>query len=142
VTTVGGSIAAAIATAARDETLTVGAASPPSLRAFKAKSARRFSPARVGDPLVTRGTGLKLAVASNVAGTLKVVVTRAPAHGKAENLRPVISLPLAAGTTKLVFTGRLAGKPLPAGRYRLKAAVVDASGRASNRRVVTIAING
>jgi hypothetical protein len=84
---------------------------------------------------------VRLAFTTNVAGTLKLVVTRAPAHGRAKNLRPVSTATLAAGTTELVFTGRLAGKPLAAGRYRLKAVFVDATGHASNRRMITIAIN-
>jgi hypothetical protein len=39
-----------------------------------------------------------------------------------------------------VFTGRLAGKPLPAGLYKLKAVFVDESGQVSNRRELSIAI--
>ncbi len=112
----------------------------PSLRSFKALAAKRFKPAATGEGLIGRGDGLALAATGNVAGTLRVVVTSTPLGGRAKNLKPALSAPISAGTTRLVFTGRLAGKPLPAGRYKLKAVFVDAQGRASNRRELSIAI--
>lgn len=112
----------------------------PSLRSFKALTPKRFAPARSGDGLVRRGDGLGLAATGNVPGVLRVVVTSTPKGGKAKNLKPALSLPIETGTTKFVFSGRLAGKPLPAGLYKLKAVFVDESGQASNRRELSIAI--
>lgn len=112
----------------------------PSLRSFKALAAKRFAPARRGDGLVARGDGLPLAATGNLPGTLRIVVTSTPKGGRAKNLKPALSLPVEEGTTKFVFTGRLAGKPLPAGLYTLKAVFVDEDGRASNRRELPIAV--
>ncbi|MBJ7471613.1 MAG: hypothetical protein JHD16_09945 [Solirubrobacteraceae bacterium] len=112
----------------------------PSLRSFKALAAKRFKPAAGGTGVVARGDGLPLAATANLPGTLRIVVTRAPKGGRAKNLKPALSVPIEEGTTSFVFTGRLAGKPLPAGLYKLKAVFVDARGRASNRRELTIAI--
>lgn len=126
------------ATAARD---TAAVTTPlPSLRSFKALTPKRFKAAATGEGLARRGDGLGLAVTGNYAGTLRLVVTSVPKNGRAKNLAPVLTYPVIAGTTKLVFTGRLSGKTLPAGEYRLKALFVDEQGRASNLRLLSIII--
>ena len=97
----------------------------PELSIFRALSARRFRAASKGGSLSTRRTGLRLSFTVNEPGKLRLVVTSVPRHGKAKNLTPFLRYRLKAGTNTVAFSGRLHGKRLRPGRYRLKASFFE-----------------
>ena len=125
---------------------------PPSLTAL-ALSPTRFRAARRG-PSIAAKTGSRISYKLSEAATLTFRVERAAAgrraHGRCVKpkranrtlkrctrytaLRGVLTREGAAGTNSFTFTGRLRGRKLRAGRYRLRAVATDAAGNRSATR--------
>jgi hypothetical protein len=125
---------------------------PPAIAIFRL-SPSVFRAARSG-PALSALVGTHISVALSEAATVTFRVTRLMAGRRVGGrcVRPTtrnrsqprcvrsvlqrgrIVRELAPGTTRLRYRGRLAGRTLPAGRYRLLARARDAAGNLSSRR--------
>jgi hypothetical protein len=91
-----------------------------------------FRAARSG-PALSALVGTHISVALSEAATVTFRVSRLVA-GRWVRKRGRIVRELAPGTTRLRYRGRLAGRALPPGRYRLLVRARDAAGNLSSRR--------
>jgi secreted trypsin-like serine protease len=102
---------------------------PPVLRGVRL-SARRFTAARRG-PTIARRAGAMLTFRLSEAAAVRISVLK---RGRA--LAPAATLAAPQGRTTRRFTGRLAHRALPPGRYRLRIGAVDTAG--NRARPVTL----
>jgi Divergent InlB B-repeat domain len=91
-----------------------------------------FRAARSG-PALSALVGTRISVSLSEAATVTFRVTRLVA-GRWVRQRGRIVRELASGTTRLRYRGRLAGRTLAPGRYRLLVRARDAAGNLSSRR--------
>jgi hypothetical protein len=126
-------------TTSTDRTLTTGAPPPPvccspppvakaALGGLKI-SPSRFKAASKGATFAKAKTGAKVTFTLSVAGTVKFTVLRAKrVKGRTRYVKVgrTISRAAKAGVNKLRFSGRIGGKKLKPGRYRLQ--TVDPAG--------------
>ena len=92
-----------------------------------------FRAARSGPALSSALVGTRISVTLSEAATVTFRVTRLVA-GRWVRQRGRIVRELAPGTTRLRYRGRLAGRTLRPGRYRLLVRARDAAGNLSSRR--------
>jgi hypothetical protein len=121
-------------------TTTPDASSTPTLVAFRALAPKRFARGVCPGPLAATGKGLPLEIVASHGGKVRIVVASTPRGKRARNLRPAISIPVVAGSTRTVFTGCVGGKLLRRGRYALKLVYVDDAGAARGRKTLPIVI--
>jgi Tol biopolymer transport system component len=93
--------------------------------------ADRTAPVLRGVTLTTKGRKRIVKLTASEAATLKVVVKRRKAGTKRYRRIGAFSRPLAAGANRVVWDGKLGGKRLRPGRYRLVLKAVDAAGNRS-----------
>ena len=102
----------ALGAPAADHTVALATFAPPTVSALRIAPAR-FRPARRGPMIAAAGGGARVTFA--VDGETRVAMTVTGPRG----LRGTIRRAVPAGTTAVTLTGRVRGRPLPAGRYRL-----------------------
>jgi N-acetylneuraminic acid mutarotase len=95
-----------------DNTVAIPTFAPPTVSALRIAPVR-FRPALRGPMIATRGGGARVTFV--VDGDTRVAITVTGPRGA----RGTVQRDVPAGTTTLRLTGRLRGRPLPAGRYRL-----------------------
>jgi hypothetical protein len=93
-------------------------------------SRRRFKLGK-GGTAAKGARGIQLRLSTSEAGTLSIAI--APARGGKKVAKPLATLKrsIAAGPAHIALSGRIGGKPLPPGRYRLTATESDAPGNTS-----------
>jgi hypothetical protein len=84
-------------------------------------------------------TGRRVGGACRVATALR---RSAPACTRWVAVRGALARPTAAGQRTLAFTGRLGGRALPRGRYRLTLVATDAAGNRSAPARATFRVAG
>jgi Tol biopolymer transport system component len=94
-------------------------------------TADRTAPVLSSVKLRTKGRKRIVKLSASEAATLKVVVKRRKAGTTRYRRIGAFSRPLAAGANRLVWDGRLKGKRLRPGRYRLVLKATDAAGNRS-----------
>jgi homogentisate 1,2-dioxygenase len=87
------------------------------------------------------GRGTRITATVSEAGTLRFTVQRRRAGRKARyRTRGSFTRNAKAGTNRVRFSGRLKGRRLAPGRYRLRAVAVDAAGNRSKAKFVTFRV--
>jgi hypothetical protein len=109
----------------------------PSIAMFRLSRAV-FRAARSG-PALSGLVGTRVSLTLSEAATVTFRVTRLVA-GRSVRQRGRIVRELAAGTSRLRYRGRLAGRALVPGRYRLLVRARDAAGNLSSQRRATFVI--
>ena len=99
-----------------------------------------FRAARRGSAIAPSGRGALLRYSLSERATLAGKVRRVAARGRLVRVRGTVSLRSAAGARRLRLSGRLGGRRLRPGRYRLTLVAVDAAGNRSRARVVSFRI--
>src|SRR5918997_141054 len=89
-----------------------------------------FRAARSGPALAASLVGTRISLRLSEAATVSFRVARL-VRGRGVRLRGRIVRVLPAGTTRLRYRGRLRGRALRPGRYRLLARALDAAGNVS-----------
>ena len=95
-----------------DHTVATATFAPPTVGALQILPAR-FRPARRGAMIATVGGGARVTFVVDHDTRVDMTITGP------RNTRGTVRREVRAGTTTLRLTGRLRGRPLPAGRYRL-----------------------
>ena len=95
-----------------DHTVAIATFAPPTVSALRIAPAR-FRPARRGPMIATGGGGARVTFAVDHETRVAMTVTGP------RRTRGTVRRDVPAGTTTLRLTGRLRGRALPAGRYRL-----------------------
>jgi DNA-binding beta-propeller fold protein YncE len=99
-----------------------------------------FRAVRRGSPLAPSGRGARLRFRLSERATVTLTVRRIGRRGRLVRVPGRIRLRSRAGTHTVGLTGRLGGRTLRPGRYRLALVAVDAAGNRSKTRTVAFRI--